>query len=79
MRLLERCEDGEIQLVSFDNDGDIPQYAILSHRWGRDEVLFQDIIGGTANTKDGYRKIEFGLNQASRGGLRFCWVDTCCI
>jgi len=79
MRLLERCEDGKIRLVNFDNDGDIPQYAILSHRWGRDEVLLQDIIRGTASTKDGYRKIEFCLDQASRDGLRFCWVDTCCI
>ncbi|GAW11898.1 hypothetical protein ANO14919_012510 [Xylariales sp. No.14919] len=33
-----------LKLESFPNQR--PSYAILSHTWGRDEVLFEDIQGG---------------------------------
>jgi len=36
MRLLE-YNDGEFSLATFFGD-DIPRYAILSHRWGAEEV-----------------------------------------
>jgi len=78
MHLLERNDEGNIGLTSFDDDK-VPPYAILSHRWDREEVLFQDIKSGTAKDKVGYRKIQFCVDQAWSDGLRFCWVDTCCI
>jgi nucleoside phosphorylase len=63
--------------------GDIPPYAILSHRWGAaaDEVTFQDLMGGatTARQKKGYRKIEACYVQAMKDGLSHAWIDTCCI
>lgn len=31
------------KLESFDNNDVIPPYLILSHRWGEDEILFQDL------------------------------------
>jgi hypothetical protein len=60
---------------------DIPPYAILSHTWGRngDEVTFKDLIDGTGKSKPGFKKIRFGGEQARLDGLRYIWLDTCCI
>jgi hypothetical protein len=81
MRLLEYNNDGEFSLtkVYFDN---IPKYAILSHRWEDDpeeEVTFGDLKDRTGKSKVGYNKIRFCGEQARRDGLRYFWVDTCCI
>ena len=55
-------------------------YAILSHTWGDDEVLFQDMKDlAVAKTKKGWRKIELTCRQARAHGLTWAWVDTCCI
>ncbi|KAK0626411.1 hypothetical protein B0T14DRAFT_534566 [Immersiella caudata] len=80
MRLLERDDTGEFFLTNdyLPNSG-IPPYAILSHRWGNEEVLFRDFMDGTAKNKAGYAKIRFCGEQAWRDGLKFFWVDTCCI
>ncbi|KAF2726855.1 HET-domain-containing protein, partial [Polyplosphaeria fusca] len=77
MRLLHF--DGD-KLVSTDFRGKIiPPYAILSHRWGDSEVLYEDLAVGTCEEKDGYRKIEFCAAQATQDGLQYFWIDTCCI
>ncbi|KAM7209892.1 NACHT domain containing protein [Rhypophila decipiens] len=80
MRLLERDDTGECRLTDdyLPNNG-IPPYAILSHRWGEEEVLFRDFMDGKAKNKAGYAKIRFCGEQAWRDGLKFFWVDTCCI
>ncbi|RYO80968.1 hypothetical protein DL762_007374 [Monosporascus cannonballus] len=57
----------------------IPRYAILSHRWGMEEVTFKDLMDGTGPSKQGYDKIRFCSDQAERDGLDHFWVDTCCI
>lgn len=57
----------------------IPPYAILSHTWGIDEVTFQDLSGTDHRQKLGYAKIDGCCRQATRDGLHYCWVDTCCI
>jgi len=75
MRLLNAIT---LQLEEFP-DNAIPKYAILSHTWGRDEVLFQDIHQPElAAKKAGYRKIQFSARQAYEDGLDYLWVDTCC-
>jgi hypothetical protein len=82
MRLLERDDTGEFRLTKhLPNDAipEIPPYAILSHTWGDEEVLFKDLADGTAETKAGYAKIRFCGGQAWRDGLKYFWVDTCCI
>ncbi|KAK0611657.1 hypothetical protein B0T14DRAFT_488834 [Immersiella caudata] len=80
MRLLERDDAGEIRLTENFLDGSkIPQYAILSHTWGSEEVLFNDLTDGTGKNKLGYEKIRFCGEQARRDGYRHFWVDTCCI
>ncbi|KAK5654302.1 hypothetical protein OQA88_7480 [Cercophora sp. LCS_1] len=78
MRLLERDDTGKVRLTE-DLYNEIPPYAILSHTWGDGEVLFGDLMDGTGRIKPGYDKIRFCGDQAWRDGLRFFWVDTCCI
>jgi hypothetical protein len=74
--------DGEnwFSLVEFTGQ-DIPPYAILSHTWGPDhgEVTLQDIINHTGREKAGYGKILFCQRQATKDGIQYFWVDTCCI
>ncbi|KAF2811373.1 HET-D [Mytilinidion resinicola] len=78
MRLLELSDTGEITLTK--DDDPIPPYAILSHTWEEgQEVTFRDLIDGTGLDKVGYNKIQFCGQQAKRDGLRYFWVDTCCI
>ena len=77
MRLLYYNNDGEFSLKQFFRD--VPQYAILSHTWGQEEVTFKDIIEGNGASKTGFDKIRFCGEQARRDRLQYFWVDTCCI
>lgn len=79
MRLLTR-KDGRLTVTKSLHD-DIPQYAILSHTWGKEEeeVNFQDMMADHAHNKPGFGKIGFCEAQAARDGLDHFWVDTCCI
>ena len=81
MRLLQRDEHGEITLTEQFHPNKIPPYAILSHTWGspRDEVTFKDLCNNTGRDKKGYDKIRFCVERAEHDGLKFSWVDTCCI
>jgi Heterokaryon incompatibility protein (HET) len=56
-------------------------YAILSHTWRLDggEVKFQHVQEGTAKSKAGYDKIRFCGQKAASHGLKYFWVDSCCI
>jgi hypothetical protein len=80
MYLLEYNKDRELMITSFD-DNKPPPYAILSHRWGEEaeEVSFEDIASNTGKGKSGYKKIRFCGDQAKHDGLRYFWIDTCCI
>jgi ankyrin repeat protein len=83
MRLLRLDDDDSFSLVEYLGSDAVPAYAILSHTWGSDheEVTFRDLIelATTAKAKAGYRKITFCASRAARDGLRYFWVDTCCI
>ncbi|KAI7059956.1 hypothetical protein KC365_g15179 [Hortaea werneckii] len=82
MWLLSRVESGSYQLTEFRDDDSLPQYAILSHTWiQRDdaEPTFRNLKEGTGQDKGGYEKIKFCGEQARRDGLKYFWVDTCCI
>ena len=80
MRLLKLDERGKLTLTE-NLTNQIPPYAILSHTWGadKDEVTFDDVRKGAGNSKVGYSKIQFCGEQARKDGLKYCWVDTCCI
>ena len=79
MRLLEHLPNGDFRLTEkFLNDA-IPQYAILSHTWGGEEVTYEDMVEASDRNKAGYAKIKFCGEQAAIDGLRYFWVDSCCI
>ncbi|KAF2627011.1 HET-domain-containing protein [Macroventuria anomochaeta] len=80
MRLLKYEEDGELNILSFNDNAVLP-YAILSHVWGADveEVTFADLVRGDGKAKRGYEKIRFCGGQAQQDDLQYFWVDTCCI
>lgn len=64
----------------FEPTDDIPVYAILSHVWGSDEVSYQDMLDtGTPKEKQGFTKIKAVCEKAAHDGLKYVWVDTCCI
>jgi hypothetical protein len=77
MRLL-KVDSPELELVEFFGNR-IPEYAILSHTWGDDEVLYGDLHTGNYRHKEGYKKILYTCDQARKDSVRWCWVDTCCI
>ena len=77
----DRKDSPDIELTL--HEGNLPPYAILSHRWGKpsDEVTFQDLRGDAAapRQKKGYRKVEACCAEALNNGLFYAWIDTCCI
>jgi predicted RNA-binding Zn-ribbon protein involved in translation (DUF1610 family) len=81
MRLLQVDEHGELSLTNALSGDDIPSYGILSHTWGSndDEVNFKELTKGPRRRKIGYKKLRFCVEQAARDGLRYVWVDSCCI
>ncbi|KAI3323208.1 HET-domain-containing protein [Xylariaceae sp. AK1471] len=54
-------------------------YAILSHMWEEEEVSFSDMINPGFKAKEGYKKIKMARKLADEAGLRYVWIDTCCI
>jgi hypothetical protein len=78
MRLLYFDSFGKVTSADFSRKT-LPPYAILSHTWGNDEFLFEDLVNGTGASKAGYKKIIFCGEQAARDSLQYFWVDTCCI
>lgn len=66
------------KLEDFSGRRPLP-YAILSHTWGDGEVSFQDMSSADRLQKQGYAKIETTCKLAREYGLRYAWVDSCCI
>lgn len=60
---------------------DIPNYAILSHRWEDDEVSYQDFVNGTVQERKGFRKLDLFCKQVMQNeqDVEYVWMDTCCI
>ncbi|KAJ1324232.1 HET domain-containing protein [Microdochium nivale] len=68
------------QLKDFLDDS-IPPYAILSHTWGENEFVHQDLLKGLeeAQRKPGFAKIEGCCRVAQQFRLDWAWIDTICI
>ncbi|KAI0388498.1 HET-domain-containing protein [Xylariaceae sp. FL0594] len=76
MRLLTWDDSGSFKFTDYYPAGStIPPYAILSHRWGPDEVTYEDLKHGTGLQKSGYNKIRFCAERAKRDGLQHFWID----
>lgn len=61
---------------------EVPRYAILSHTWGDEEVIYQDfthLSDEARGQKKGFAKILKTCELAQKCGLKYAWVDTCCI
>lgn len=80
MRLVQINGDDQFSLIEYVGH-DVPPYAILSHTWGPDneEVTYNDLVHGTGGQKVGFHKLRFCQNQATLDGLKYFWLDTCCI
>ncbi|KAL8720088.1 MAG: hypothetical protein Q9225_002995 [Loekoesia sp. 1 TL-2023] len=75
MRLLNTST---LYLHNFHDDL-IPPYVILSHTWGGDEVVFQDLEKPSSKLRAGYIKIISCCALARSEGWEYIWIDTCCI
>jgi hypothetical protein len=78
MHLLRYNNDGDFSLTEF-KESDIPKYTILSHTWEQDnskEVTYAEVISGTGQDKDGFKKIRFCGEQARQNSLLYIWVNT---
>ena len=62
-----------------------PEYAILSHTWGEEEIIFQDLSAQARSldepwkTKKSFKKVSGFCSLANENGYQWCWIDTCCI
>lgn len=58
-----------------------PPYAILSHRWGKEELSYQDFQDPAKRHGEGFENIMAfcAIVQATYSVCHWVWVDTCCI
>ena len=74
-------------LASFSESDAVREgYAILSHTWAEDELIFSDVYNlrktkylKRAQTKKGWTKLQYLCKQALEDGINYAWLDTCCI
>lgn len=60
-------------------DSETPGYAILSHRWTKDEVSFQDFDYCRKQQTTSFDKISSCCSFTKKEGHEWVWIDTCCI
>ncbi|PMD66736.1 HET-domain-containing protein [Hyaloscypha bicolor E] len=72
-----------LKLEWFHNADVAPSYAILSHRWEDEEVLFEDVnhrlMCSLIRSPDGWAKVLAFCKIAEQFGISYVWIDTCCI
>ncbi|KAK1993033.1 HET-domain-containing protein [Colletotrichum falcatum] len=82
MRPLETTQERQLLggFVNFEGDN-APEFAILSHTWGKDEVTLQDACDPQKDITSmaGYSKIQGACKLAQSYGYEYIWIDTCCI
>jgi hypothetical protein len=83
MRLLN-TQSLELSRLYVPNE--VPDYVILSHRWGSEEVTFVDIQqapisepSSVTRTKSGFLKVQGACALALKDGYKWVWIDSCCI
>ncbi|KAH7092508.1 heterokaryon incompatibility protein-domain-containing protein [Paraphoma chrysanthemicola] len=83
MRLLN-TESLELSRPYVPNE--VPDYAILSHRWNTEEITFADLSNAPilhpqskVRMKNGFAKIQGACKLARNDGYAWIWIDSCCI
>ena len=68
------------ELRHFVNAEDVV-YAILSHRWQEEEVLFDDMPSFASCKKKGVEKVKAFCQLARKLNpcYEWVWIDTCCV
>ncbi|KAJ1323920.1 HET domain-containing protein [Microdochium nivale] len=75
MRLIETATWQLVQVTTPP-----PRYAIFSHTWEEEEVLFEDMSNlPKCKEKRGYAKLHGAVALAREAGFEYIWVDNCCI
>jgi hypothetical protein len=60
--------------------GKIPDYAILFHRWEKEEVTYQDFLQPhVRENMVGFKKLTSACKRAAEDGYEYLWIDTCCM
>ncbi|THV03858.1 HET-domain-containing protein [Dendrothele bispora CBS 962.96] len=70
------------KIIEFKEHDTIPPYAILSHKWIHgEEITLQDFKQSRNRqvSKKGYHKVRRACGKARQDGIRYIWIDTCCI
>lgn len=61
-------------------DSQVPEYCILSHRWGEGELQYSDVRDRQWRPgSQAYKKLYGACWLASQRGFDWIWIDTCCI
>ena len=68
-----------LKIHEFIDHRHAPEYAILSHCWGSDEVSFKDYTKEKIQHGTGYTKIISCCAFAKTRGRAWVWIDSCCI
>ncbi|KAI3328551.1 HET-domain-containing protein [Ustulina deusta] len=84
MRLLKTSpQDGGNLVLVEKNPNEMVglRYAILSHTWEEDELVYEDIIYGTeeSKSKTSRNKVRMVCDIAAQDNYEYVWIDTCCI
>lgn len=68
------------QLENFIDSHLAPRYAILSHTWESNELVYKDMreADGPKRAR-GHKKIRYACEQAAKDRLSYIWIDTICI
>ncbi|KAJ8515633.1 hypothetical protein ONZ45_g6984 [Pleurotus djamor] len=71
---------GDAWISTSESIRSLGKYAILSHRWGRDELTFDDLRSEVKPIhKRGWEKLIRFCDVAASFECRFVWMDTGCI
>lgn len=57
-----------------DLNGQIIHYAILSHAWEDEEVIYTDVTRKRAKRKRGFKKLARAIDQAKTSGCDYLWA-----
>ena len=71
----------DFTLTRFNDERAVPEYAMLSHTWGDDEVTFRDLIELSLKQlilKKSFQKVKRCCTKALEWGIEWVWIDTCC-